>query len=209
MADKDFIRLNEPEAHKLADMKGVLIDLRMVSGLCHKLKRMLDSAPGTDTLDLEAFQTAALIRYGRCFKGGRRNAFLLDLSFIQQLPARLRGTHRAAIALRDKHIAHSINDWELNEPVAQVRFEKGKIPEVVAVQVNHHHVIASASDWLTSLATLASTLADHVELLFEEERQRVLAVAKTIPVHEMLRRRRAPARFPGQQRDLAKPRGRK
>ena len=48
----------------------------------------------TPTLELEAMQAFALIRYGWCFKGGVRTAFLIPDAWIEALEPQLRQAHR-------------------------------------------------------------------------------------------------------------------
>lgn len=100
-----------------------------------------------------------------------------------------------------------MNDWEINEPVAQVRLVEGKNPEIVAVSVRQHYMLAIPDGWAESLEKLASTLADRLEGVYEKERQRVLEFARGMSIEEITRRRNAPSRIPGL-RDVAEARGR-
>lgn len=112
------MRLTGPETHRLADMAGVHMDLRTVAATSAQMARTVQREQGT-TLELEAMQTHALVRYGRCFRGGVRAAFLIPQSWIDELDPDLRQGHRDCLDLRDKHVAHSVNDWEINTPVAR------------------------------------------------------------------------------------------
>jgi hypothetical protein len=124
MSTTDYpVKLTGPDTYRLADMAGVHMDLRTVTGTCAQLQRKVQRESDA-MLELEAMQAFALIRYGRCFKGGVRTAFLIPPEWIAALPAELRHAHADFLALRDKHIAHSVNDWELNIPVARVRVDQ-------------------------------------------------------------------------------------
>ena len=206
MADHVKVVLTEPEAHRLSDMYGVLIDLRWVVGACRKLGRLLENPRG-DIMEMEAYQAAVIVRYGRCFNSGARTAFLLDAEWIEGLDADMRETHRRFDALRDKHIAHSVNDWELNTPEAQVQFAEGKPPHVVAVHVGHHYIVATSAESIENLRALTSALLARVEREYEQERERMLQLARAIPADELERRAKARSRYPGQ-RDVANARGR-
>ena len=70
------VKLTGPETHRLADMAGVLIDLRMTAGRAAQLARRREKDLN-EMLVLEAMQDSALIHYGRCYRGGKRTAFLI------------------------------------------------------------------------------------------------------------------------------------
>ncbi len=202
------VRLTGRETYRLADMVGVLLDLRMTAGRTAWLLRHHDGKR-TDMLVLEAMQDSALIHYGRCFKGGSRTAFLVPREWVDKLPADLRQAHRDFLDLRDKHIAHSINDWEINHPVARVRIDRetGELT-VHQVTVNQSRVMMLASDSLETLWRLAKTLADRVEEEMKLEQTHLLNCAKKIPDEELKRRIKMDRpNFPGQ-RKVGKPRPR-
>jgi hypothetical protein len=195
------VKLTGPETHRLADMAGVQMDLRTVAATCAKLGRKIEREreERMDMLVAEAMQAHALIRYGRCFRGGVRTAFLIPAEWIGELPADLHQAHADFLDLRDKHIAHSVNDWELNVPVARVRVdqETGAV-NVGGVSVNQHRVLMLAREAIDTLWRLAKTLADRVDAEMKIEQERLIEYAKAIPVEELKRRiREDPADIPG------------
>jgi len=146
-------------------------------------------------------QAAALIRYGRCFKGGARTAFILNKDWITKLPQKLQEAHRDLETIRDKHIAHSVNDWELNIPVAVLRRDSEKgTTEVENVSVQHHRILTVDDDSIEELRQLAETLVRMIKVQFKEEQQHVLKIAKRIPVKKLERRLSASAARPGRKR---------
>jgi hypothetical protein len=152
--------------------------------------------PKADTVLMEAIQSAALVRYCRCHATGVRTAFLVDSVLVARLPEELQRFHRHIDALRDRHIAHSVNDWELEIPFAQVRID-GDRKEVVAVNVQGHRMIGLARQDIESLEALAKRLHDLVYVEYEAERARVLAAVKQMPIEELERRMREPTPLPG------------
>lgn len=148
------------------------------------------------------------MRYARCFKSGVRTAFTIPDEWVQALPEQSRETHRNVTNVRDKHIAHSVNDWEIDEPVAEVCFEEGKQPRIVDVKVCHRRMLAIPDGWAESLNELASNLADRLERAYDDERQRVLALVRELDAEEIRRRLELPERHPGV-RDVALARGRR
>lgn len=188
MAVDYLVKLTGQKTHRLADMAGVLIDLRMTAGTTAQLSRR-SKQERFDMLVLEAMQDSALIHYGRCFIGGIRTAFLIPRAWISDLQPDLRQGHRDFLDLRNKHIAHSVNDWEINTPVARVRIDRETQSLIVhQVTVSKSRVVMLASDSLDKLWRLAKTLADRVEEEIKREQARVLEYAKTIPEKELRRR---------------------
>ena len=93
--------------------------------------------------------------------------------------------HADFLALRDKHIAHSLNDWELNIPVARVRIDNDTdAVHVHAVTVNQSRMLMVASDSLDKLWRLAKALADRVEKEMESEKAKLLEIAKDISIED-------------------------
>jgi len=181
------VKLTDSAAHRLADMAGVHQDLRMVAATAAQLsRRREDKAP--DMHVLEAMQDLALIRYGRCYKGGVRDAFPIPQEWIDALPAELRQAHHDFLDLRDKHIAHSVNDWEVNMPVARVHVDErtGDVA-VKAVHVRKTRTLMD-SDRLQKLHRLAVMLADRVYEEIRREQEMLLEYAKKIPIEELKRR---------------------
>jgi hypothetical protein len=179
------VPLTGPTAHRLADLTGVERDLQWVIAACAELVRK-DSRYAKDDLAREALHDAALIRYGRCFKEGRRDAFQIPRSWIDELPAELRATHEEALSVRDKHIAHSVNDWEINVPVADI----ARVPEygaatVRAVSVSHSRVVSLGTRGLQLLHDLAKALVHRVIKVGFEVQAELLREARSVAPREL------------------------
>jgi len=189
------IELTEREAHRLADLYGVLADLRMVLKICDLILQKI--GPKDNLVEVEALQAAALVRYCRT-TGGVRTSFSISMDWIERLPSELQQLHNEFHALRDKHIAHSVNDWELNVPVAQYRLNRETNKgEVIMVSVQGHRIVSMHEEAIVHLQRLAGALADMLEGEFQVERDKVLEIAKRIPQDEIERRMGTPPRVPG------------
>jgi hypothetical protein len=173
-------------------------DLGWVIEACDRLLARIDNLAG-NTVELEALESAAIVRYARCFATGVRTAFRLDRIWIERLPAELQAAHDLTYARREKHIAHSVNDWELNEVTAQLRIDEADgTKEVVAVSVRHHRAIGLARNGIDALRELAQAMRDLIKVEFDAERARVLPIARAIPMDELERRTAEdPAVIPG------------
>jgi hypothetical protein len=195
-ANHALVPIVEGEAHRLADMNGVMNDLQWVAQVCEKIADRFDDIR-SDTVELEAYQAAAIIRYGRCYKGGVRTAFLLDAEWIRRLTPDLQEAHRQFDALRDKHIAHSVNDWEINTPVAQIRMEEGQPTLLEAVNVQTDMVVLLSSAHIRILGALARGLHKLLGEEFKNEQARLLEFVGTIDMQELEARLRRKSVNPG------------
>ncbi|SRR6266571_4360728 len=208
MATYTPVRISGPETYRLADMHGVVRDLEWLVTLCDRILRYKARGPRPDSTEMEALEAAALIRYGRCFKRGARTAFVLDAQWLARLPQELQDAHRDFEALRDKHVAHSVNDWELNIPVAYLLQdeEKGRC-EVSRVSVQNHRIIGQNPESIDQLKRLAEGLLAMIDVEFKAEAARVLSIVKQLPIAELEARLKDPAIRTGV-RQLDNPRGR-
>lgn len=101
--------LTSRTANELADLRLIQEDLRHVQDCCSQLLNeqhcMLTSTKGKALLDSLA------VRYRRCFNSGVRTPLKLgslDITTDEQT------LHDFFYAIVDKHIAHSVNNFELN-----------------------------------------------------------------------------------------------
>jgi hypothetical protein len=134
------------EGHRLADMSGVLHDLRTTAGMLAHLFREIDKSRAFSTT-AQALLESALIRYGRCFNDGVRHSFRDVSEWAARLPDGLASVHSEALLLRSKHVAHSVNDWELNVPVVRVSIdsETGE-QHITEVTVSNQSVLSPRRD---------------------------------------------------------------
>lgn len=203
-----FFKLKGPEAHRLADMAGVLSDLRLSAETVAEIARRT-AEPQLNRLILSALLDSAIIRYGRCYGTGGRTKFRIPRAWIDALPGDLRQAHSDFLDLRGKHIAHSVNDWEINTPVVRVwiNSETGEA-SASAISVNRELVHMPRPEDLDNLRRLANAVGDRVATEMKVEQARLLEIAKKIPPDELRRRvREDRAVIPGR-RKVGKPRGR-
>ena len=85
-------------------------------------------------------------------RGGRTD-FVLDAQWLEKLPKELQDAHRDFIALRDKHVGHSVNDWELNIPIAYLRIDETTgHREVSSVSVQSRRIVGLTLDSIRSIS---------------------------------------------------------
>jgi hypothetical protein len=109
----DFRVVDGPEAEALADAGAELMDMRFVDAA---LTELLDSWPpgadtGPDTTAARALWIAAVVWYARSFTTGLRTSGIAA-EIASTLPDPSRAEHDYFVALRDRHMAHSVNVFE-------------------------------------------------------------------------------------------------
>lgn len=109
-------RLETPEAKIFADLHLVLGDLEFALACFRRL--LGGGPPNSADLETKALAFAAVIAYGRGFKEGVRHR--LDARNLAAVPGFDTEAHAYLIDLRDKHVAHSANNFEESEAFAIV-----------------------------------------------------------------------------------------
>jgi hypothetical protein len=167
--------------HRLADMAGVRWDLNWCAEVCALLdsRQYWKKLPGVEVI--EALHDTLFIRYARCFKGGVRTAFRIPNAWIADLPATLRDWHHHAIAVRDKHVAHSVNDYETNTPVAVLRRKKDGELLVRGIRVLRGNTLVIAVESTRKFRRLARALLARLTRDIRAEQARLLPIVMAIP----------------------------
>jgi hypothetical protein len=111
-------KLSSPEAQLFAALHLVLRDLVFAAD-CLKQANEL-GIPNDRHLESKALIFSGVIGYARCFKTGVR-PMLLDLADVARKGILVDlEIHKYLLSLRDKHIAHSVNDFEDCQAIAIV-----------------------------------------------------------------------------------------
>ena len=121
-----------------------------------------------------ALREAAVIRYGRCFASGVRES--LSHALLQSAPTDLQSAHLHFIDLRNKHVAHSVNEFEETDVV--ILMEKvGHWYEIWDVGTMHVRRHLADTVELDLLLRLTNWLISEVERLSELERDKLFRIA--------------------------------
>jgi hypothetical protein len=180
MANYTFAEIDIPEAERLCDLTGIKQDLEHAIGFAEALQKHYHEPPISDALNV-----AVLIRYFRAF-GKSVRANLTDADASSTLSKDEFANHRRFRALRDKHIAHSVNAYESNQFVARYCQERVHAEGVTSVAVTTTRVMLMAPHDIHMLIELARSLIQHVVQQIEEEEQRLLLIVRKIPINELL-----------------------
>lgn len=172
------------EAKRLASLAGAEIDMRAVVEVCERLDA-LDDISKFDVVLWEALSGAAVIRYGRCFKQGVRH--YLPVKALLAAPRELQETHSFIIALRDKHIAHSVNPFEENEVTVQIGDHFKSSQEIASVNTAHGRVLGLSFGMLAQLGEVAKWWLTWLHSESEIERSKLVSLARTFSLEALKR----------------------
>lgn len=144
------------EARQLADWAAIFQDLSFVLEALNRLRDLLEAeGEAADPVLLRVYWTAGLVAYIRCFASGKR--FGLSESIFADIDGGVE-VHRYYKALRDKHIAHSVNPFEqvdvgviLAPPSAQER----KIEGIATLSLSLISTTTEGVEQLQQLAAIA------------------------------------------------------
>jgi hypothetical protein len=164
-----------PEAKLLASLEGIRIDLEAVIDLCDLMSKVKrdDYSPTM----WEALSAATVVRYARCFATGVRMR-LTDQMFDGANPD-LNDLHSYLIAVRSKHVAHSVNEFEENRVTVSIREdEQAKTFEIQGIGGHHARLVGLAFDEPARVRDLCGWLLQRVHRTAEIERAKLLLVAK-------------------------------
>jgi hypothetical protein len=176
-------------AGELGELYGVEQDLEATKDYCERLRRELSDFASADWTLVYALSEAAVVRYVRCFTKGIRLS--LDPEYLTPTG---REVHSWFLNLRNKHIAHSVNEFENWSVVVHVV----EAPDPAAV----HHVSMGAGrigglslDLVESLFALCDTALEHLRPRIERLRLSVEEAVLSRPIDEVYSWRQ-PAPFP-------------
>lgn len=160
------------EAREAEDLHGILRDLEFAKEAIKTLNEMLehsnkdDAEPNNASLIRRSLYTAALIAYARCYGKPRKKPsgkrILLDAEqvFVGANVDWMRH-HKHFIAVRDKHLAHSVNPFEINRAGLFVEDWDANPPKHVVGILSFHRVSEEAGNVL-ALVHLAEIAIEHV-----------------------------------------------
>ena len=193
MATNAFVEIDLPEAADLADLTGIQVDLQTARRFAEILKKIFESErPNWDLVD--PLSTAILVRYSRPFvKGVRR---WLGDEALRALSSAQRAKHEHLRLFRDKHIAHSVNAFEDNQPVVRYWVEWVHEERVTAVECNHTRISGLSSADLEAVIELTTAMLAHMEVNLKTEKARMLEIVRRMPLEEVLSSKRKNPRLP-------------
>lgn len=183
MATYRYVDLHLAEARLLADLTGIRADLETARAYAQRLSALLRSERADWSL-VEPLSVALSVAYSRAFTTGVRTR-LDDSDLVGLTPAQLE-IHSHLRAYRDKHVAHSVNAFEHNQPRAHYWAERVETEGIVAVGCSHARVASLSSAVVEGVDELITAVAAHIDARIANEQKALLAVVRALPLAEVL-----------------------
>jgi hypothetical protein len=183
MATNTFVELDLPEAETFAALTGIEQDLETT----REFAQLLISEVEQNRWSLsDPLTTAILVRYSRPFVSGVRERLADDALSI--LSPTQRNAHDYFRAWRDKHIAHSVNAFEENKPVARFWVERVHTDGIEQISCQQMRVVGLGANHLREIIELTSALLQHVKQRLKDESDRLLKIVRQMPIERVLAR---------------------
>lgn len=162
-----------PEAKWLRDLAGIRDDLDQIQAYLLVLDLQI-AQTYRDIFVWEGMTAAIAAAYGRCFNEGVRKK--LPHSVLNSAPDGEQATHEYLVDLRNKHVAHSVNEFEHNYLEVRVSYVERKPVSVADVSVRTSRFIPLSDDDLPRIRRLVEWLCAFVDAEFEAEKKRIIGV---------------------------------
>ena len=181
-----YLKVEFEEAKEAEEWLGIEQDLALVARASGRAAEIAErktpagegrpDAGGDDMLE-QSLWTTALIAYARCFGTGVRAR--LDKSIYGDREDAIRW-HDYFKNTRDKHLAHSVNPFEVTATGIAVTGYRGEEPYVYDAASMHLTRAAEHSSTMRYLAELAGWLQRHAQQKRHEAMQQVLRRGKEL-----------------------------
>ena len=183
MATNTFVEIDIPEALDLADLTGIANDFECTKHFATQLKEMLLREPPDYSL-VEPMTTAILVRYSRPFTTGVRRRINEDE--LSTLLPEQRLAHERFRLWRDKHIAHSVNVFEKNQPVARYWVERFDEEGFTSVSCNSNQLIGMSLKDVEMIIELGNHFTEVLKPILKQEKKKVLEIVRSLPREKVL-----------------------
>lgn len=183
MATYTWVDLKIPEAALLADLNGIVSDLQRTREFTELLiAEYKCEAPNWQLI--EALSIAIAVTYARVFSGGVR--YHLKESDLSVLSEPQRAAHRFLRDYRDKHVAHSVNEFEENIARANYCQERVESEGITSISYSGARITGLGSAEVQAVIEITSLLETHLRDQIKIEEQRVLAIVRAMPLEVVL-----------------------
>lgn len=183
MATNKFVEIDIPEAVDLADLTGIIHDFEKSREFATQLRGMFERNPPDFSL-VEPMTIAILVSYSRPFTTGVRRWSKEDE--LLNLSSEQRDAHNRFRCWRDKHISHSVNVFEDNQPVARYWVERFDDEGFTSVSCNSSQLIGMSLCDIQMVIDLATHFISRLRSCVKTEEERVLKAIRLLPKQQVL-----------------------
>jgi hypothetical protein len=185
MATYNYVEVKMEEARYLADLHGIQADLQATIDLCNYLLDIYRMEK-PDFKFVEPLSIAVLIKYSRPFISGVRKKLSIDaLSILTKTELEI---HNKFIALRNKHVAHSVNEFEENIVKAYYNKDNVYTEGISSIGLGHARLTSISEYDAEAIIGLSKKITDYVNVEMKAEEAKVLELVRNQPIDEVLRR---------------------
>jgi hypothetical protein len=188
MATNTYVDLPRiKEAQALADYTSIEHDLRSARELAELYLK--EFKKNNTTFIIEALMIATIVRYARPFATGIRLSLPDPINIFtdDQL-----AKHRRFRDIRDKYIAHSVNAFEENPPVARYWVERVQTEGIESIECMHSRVVGLSAEDFKDILDLTNTWLAYVREKLREEKAKVLEIVRGMSLDAVLQGYRGP-----------------
>lgn len=182
MATHTWVDLDIPEAQELADLTGIEADLHRAQDFAEMLNDEITSEKPNWNL-VEPLSIAITVAYSRAFVTGVRTR--LTEADLQILTPSQRAAHDRLRTYRDKHISHSVNAFEQNQPRAQYCVERVQTEGITSIGCSHGRVVSLSTEDIESVGELTDVFLKHVDNRLSAEKSKLLTLVRGLPLDKV------------------------
>lgn len=183
MATYTWVDLRIPEAALVADLHGIATDLQRAQEFAKLLIAQFTNET-TNWQLVEPLSIAIAITYARAFSGGVRHH--LGEDDLKVLTTEQRESHEFLRAYRDKHIAHSVNEFEENIARGNYCKERVETEGITSIGYGGGRLISLSGKEAQAVIEITTALKVHIRNQIEEEEARLLPIVRAMPLKEVL-----------------------
>ncbi len=171
-----------PEPNSLAELTGWLVDMTEAKFCMEKL--LVISSTDYDLTVADAISTSAIIRYCRCFASGQRKK--LEIDNLHTISSEEVSAHEYMRQVRDWHIAHPVNQQEVNA-IHLIVNDDPNSPELVLGMSSYQATRRSLrDDQLHNALSLCNKWIEYLESKMVEEQLRLKPFMQKLSREEIL-----------------------
>ena len=207
MATWRYVDFSVKEAQWLADLASIQSDLETVESICDLfIKERQNPDPFGESKQFvlfEALCTSAIVRYGRSFVSGVREK--VPDALVEKLSQEHQSSHVFFMDLRHKWVAHSVNTFEFTQVVACLTPVERGPKSVSSISVLPSRIASLSVKDMLRLQKLTAAVRERINKLIEDENQKVLSPARSLPPDQFYAKGDPPEEIAGD-KDAGKPR---
>lgn len=182
MVTHTYVNLEIEEARYLANLVGIEYDLRTTIEWCNQFYKL--ASDQSMFMAIEPMITAILVRFMRAFGGGKR--FPDTQHILLVLSKEEKEQYDFFKNIRDKHIAHSANEFEHNQ-VKAYYVEGAADKGVDSIGLGCDRVIGLSSTEIDNIIEICETLMAKVKSEIDSEKRKLLTITDEYTKDDILK----------------------